>query len=211
MSSFDTCFFERYAHVTLRNCLGPEYDDLVNRDRPDLQSSDGLTMGIEVTRAMEESKSAADELLDNMAGVVEMPTDDRDMEQFLLSGYGYGLNVGRLMGPREKLYWSMALPMKRILESKVSKMTSGLYGMFSKSGLYVFCKDPLGDSDIFGAFRLVMNLQRCQGLKYDFLYLSEVSTLHVCNLREDLADAYRVASFPITMEMRRRFFIDALK
>ena len=55
MSCFDTCFFERYAHVTLRNCLGQEYDDLVNRDRPDLQSSDGRTMGIEVTRAMEES------------------------------------------------------------------------------------------------------------------------------------------------------------
>lgn len=210
MSSYDTCFFERYAHVTLKECLGPEYDDLVNRDRPDLQSSDGLTMGIEVTRAIEESKKAAEELLDNMAGVSEMPCDDMDVEQLLLSGYGYGLNVGRMVSPKENLYWSMALPMKRILESKVSKMISGLYGMYRKTGLYVFSKDALSDSDIIGACNLVLELQRCQALRYDFLYLSEVNVLNVCNLRDDVADTYRVASFPISMEMRRRFFVEAL-
>ena len=37
---FDTCFFERYAQITLETCLGPHYASLVNEDRPDLQMPD---------------------------------------------------------------------------------------------------------------------------------------------------------------------------
>lgn len=55
---FGTCFFEQYAQISLSALLGREFDSLVNRDRPDLQTPDGMTVGIEVTRAMEESKSA---------------------------------------------------------------------------------------------------------------------------------------------------------
>ena len=32
---FDTCFFERYAMVSLATLLGEHYAHLVNRDRPD--------------------------------------------------------------------------------------------------------------------------------------------------------------------------------
>ena len=56
---YGTCFFEQYAQITLAALLGHEFDDLVNRDRPDLQSADGHTLGIEVTRAMEENAKAA--------------------------------------------------------------------------------------------------------------------------------------------------------
>ena len=49
---YDTCFFERYAMLQLRSLLGHKFDYLVNRDRPDLQSPDGKTLGIEVTRAL---------------------------------------------------------------------------------------------------------------------------------------------------------------
>ena len=51
MRKFDTCFFERYAQITLETVLGDEYTDLVNEDRPDLQKPD-KSLGIEVTRAM---------------------------------------------------------------------------------------------------------------------------------------------------------------
>lgn len=44
---FDTCFFEQYAQISLTALLGSEFKCLVNH-----------TIGIEVTRAMEESKSA---------------------------------------------------------------------------------------------------------------------------------------------------------
>ena len=55
---YDTCFFERYAQISLATLLGHEFDCLVNLDRPDLQSEDGKSIGIEVTRAMEESRAA---------------------------------------------------------------------------------------------------------------------------------------------------------
>lgn len=211
MGSYDTCFFERYAHETLKCCLGHEFDDLINRDRPDLQSPDGLTWGIEVTRAMEESKEAAEVLLDYMSGSTPIPEDEGDIEQMVLSGYGYGLNVGRIVSPREKLYWSMALPMKRILESKVSKITSGFYGHFAQNGLYVFCKDDIIEADVIGAMRLVMQLQEFHDHGYDFLYLSEVNALHVCNLKDGINDTFRVSEYEIPAELRRHLYFASLE
>ena len=66
-TKFDTCFFERYAMISLTSLLGEKYSCLVNEDRPDLQAPDH-SLGIEVTRAMEESKKVADSLLLEMAG-----------------------------------------------------------------------------------------------------------------------------------------------
>lgn len=187
MSCFDTCFFERYAHETLRRFLGHEYDDLVNRDRPDLQSPDGRSFGIEVTRAMEETQAAAEQLLDIMAGFKETRIQE---------------DIRR--------YWSMALPMKRILDSKVSKLTSGFYGDFERNGLYVFCKDNIGDPDIIGAYKRVMALQRYSDRRYNYLYLSEVNCLHVCNLSERISDTYRVSTYDISLAARRELYGAAL-
>ena len=210
MSCFDTCFFERYAHQTLMRFLGREYDDLVNRDRPDLQSPDGFSFGIEVTRAMEETQAAAEQLLDNMSGLTNMRVEEDDLERFILNGYTYGLDLGRVLSPRESRYWSMALPMRRILESKVSKLTSGFYGDFERNGLYVFCKDDIGVADIIGAYRRVMELQKYSDRKYNYLYLSEVNCLHVCNLSDRISDTYRVSSYDISLHARRELYGAAL-
>ena len=66
---YDTCFFERYAILQLRSLLGHKFDYLVNRDRPDLQSPDGKTLGIEVTRAMESGRMAALKMLKDISGI----------------------------------------------------------------------------------------------------------------------------------------------
>ena len=68
MRKFDTCFFERYARITLETILGEEFGALVNEDRPDLQMPD-KSLGIEVTRAMEPHKDVAQEMLKEMAGL----------------------------------------------------------------------------------------------------------------------------------------------
>ena len=34
-TKFDTCFFERYAMISLKTLLGEKYSSLVNEDRPD--------------------------------------------------------------------------------------------------------------------------------------------------------------------------------
>lgn len=109
MRKFDTCFFERYAQITLETVLGEEYADLVNEDRPDLQKPDH-SLGIEVTRAMEPRKEAALTMLKEMAGL-HTEADREEMGQIISSGYGYGLQEGRYVGHLEYEYWSLALPL----------------------------------------------------------------------------------------------------
>ncbi len=133
MRKYGTCFFERYAKISLESLLGKDFSDLVNEDRPDLQSPDRISMGIEVTRAMEESRDAARSLLKEIAGIAPMDEDRTDMLQIIESGYAFGLQGGRYIGTKELNYWSAALPMKRILESKISKVSCGLYGDFTKT------------------------------------------------------------------------------
>ena len=90
---FGTCFFEQYAQISLSALLGSEFDCLVNKDRPDLQSPDGKSIGIEVTRAMEESKQAEMALLKDVAGITK-GEEYHDLDQILEYGYGFGLQGG---------------------------------------------------------------------------------------------------------------------
>ena len=105
---FDTCFFERYAKVTLETILGEEYSALINEDRPDLQMED-RSLGIEVTRAMEPRKDVAHSLLREMAGLKVEEGDREDVDRILSSGYGYGLQDGKYIGHMEYDYWFHSL------------------------------------------------------------------------------------------------------
>ena len=210
MSQVETCFFERYARATLKAVLDSGFGRLVNRDRPDLQSPDGRFMGIEVTRAMERSKDAAEMMLDAAAGILPLP-DDSDYGKIVGSGYGYGLQNGGYMGSKEAFYWSLARPLRDILQSKVSKAVCGLYGEFENMGLYVFCKDPLSEAEVIKTYKYVLELQKYADGGYDCLYLSEISRLSVCNLRDGLSDGARVAYFDISPDLRRELFIEAVE
>ena len=95
--AFGTCFFEQYAQISLSALLGSEFDCLVNMDRPDLQSPDGKSIGIEVTRAMEESKQAEMALLKDVAGITKGESD-HDIDQILEYGYSFGLQGGKYIG-----------------------------------------------------------------------------------------------------------------
>lgn len=210
MSQVETCFFERYAHNTLRSFLGHDYDDLVNRDRPDLQTPDGRTIGIEVTRAMEQCKDAADLLLDEISGFVPKPEDLEEYNRIVKSGYGYGLQNGKYIGAKERYYWELAKPLRKIIESKVSKAVCGLYGEFDSMGLFVFCKDNLSEPEVIKTIKYTMELQRYADGGYDTLYLSEINELHVCNLRDGISDSARLVTFDIPQEIRRQLFIESV-
>ena len=176
MRKFDTCFFERYAQITLETVLGEEFADLTNEDRPDLQKPD-KSLGIEVTRAMEPKKEAAMTMLKEMAGFpVETDSsstadssisdsDREEMNQIISSGYGYGLQNGRYVGHLEYEYWSLALPLRRIIESKISKVGSGFYGDFKEFGLYIFCKDDLTEEEANMTMDYASELQRHLDIK----------------------------------------------
>ena len=209
MSRFDTCFFERYARVSLEKLLDEGFAALLNKDRPDLQSADGRSIGIEVTRAMPESKEAADTMLKEMAGIRPVKSagvESEDLDSMLASGYGYGLDDGQYVGSREYDYWSLALPMRRIIENKVSKAGNGFYGEFESLALYVFSKDALSDSEVADIMDFTMNLQSENKIRYDFLYLSEINNLNVRDLR-----SAQMVCHPISRVQRRDFFLASLE
>ena len=209
MSRFDTCFFERYARVSLEKLLDEGFAALLNKDRPDLQSADGRSIGIEVTRAMPESKEAADTMLKEMAGIRPVKSagvESGDLDSMLASGYGYGLDDGQYVGSREYDYWSLALPMRRIIENKVSKAGNGFYGEFELLALYVFSKDALSNSEVADIMDFTMNLQSENKIRYDFLYLSEINNLNVCDLR-----SAQMVCHPISRVQRRDFFLASLE
>ena len=239
MRKFDTCFFERYAQITLETVLGDEYADLVNEDRPDLQKPD-KSLGIEVTRAMEPKKDAALTMLKEMAGFPDgLPgrteewnmaistdktdchtkhkdsisaTDREEIMQIVDSGYGYGLQGGRYVGHLEYEYWSLALPLRRIIESKIRKVASGFYGEFSEYGLYIFTKDDLTHEKAVMTMEYASELQRHLDVKYSKMYLSQIDRLYVC----DLASVKRtdhsttLTTYDISREQCKEFFIKAL-
>ena len=212
MRKFDTCFFERYAQITLETVLGEKYAALVNEDRPDLQMPD-KSLGIEVTRAMEPRKDVALTMIKEMAGLQVAETERDEVDQILQSGYGYGLQEGKYIGSLEYEYWSLALPLRRIIESKVAKVGSGFYGDFKEYGLYVFCKDNLTDEEVAMTLEYTSELQRHLDVKYSVMYLSLIDKLYVCDLtgvdRTDGLTTY--SSYEITRAMCKEFFLKALR
>ena len=204
---FGTCFFEKYAQIVLSTVLGPAFETLVNRDRPDLQSLTGHAMGIEVTRAMEESKAAGLALMQDIAGLTRgLPADDRDT--ILESGYSFGLRTGKYVGVNELPYWRMALPMRRILESKVSK---AVYGHWDRLGLFVFSKDNLSEGEALKAMNYTISLQKYQDIRYNRLFIADIDDLFVCNLDDGLAASSRLARYRLTQDQRRTFFLEAIR
>lgn len=209
---FGTCFFEQYAQISLSALLGSDYDTLVNRDRPDLQSRDGHSMGIEVTRAMEESRKAHLDLLKDISGITPSGREEEtDLGRIVEFGYGYGLRKGRFVGARELSYWSMALPMRRIIESKVHKNGDGFYGTFDQMGLFIFSHDNLLEPEALKAMNYTMSLQKNLERRYDRLYLADVDDLFVCNLEDGLSEASRLVRIAITREQRQSFYMEAIR
>ena len=212
MRKFDTCFFERYAQITLETVLGKEYADLVNKDRPDLQKLD-KSLGIEVTRAMESNKRSALHMLKEMAGLEVHEENREEISQIIKSGYGYGLQDGKYIGHLEYEYWSLALPLRRIIESKISKVGSGFYGDFKEFGLYIFCKDDLTEEEVNMAMEYASELQRHIDAKYSKIYLSLINRLYVCDLSEVNRIDHKTTctSYDISSRMCKEFFLRALE
>ena len=212
MKRFDTCFFERYAQITLETVLGSEYKDLVNKDRPDLQKADG-SLGIEVTRAMEPRKEDAVEMIKEMAGLQVEEKDREEVNEIIRSGYGYGLQEGKYIGHLEYEYWSLALPLRRIIESKVRKVASGFYSDFKEFGLYIFCKDDLTEEEVVKTMEYTSELQRNLDIRYSTMYLSMIDKLYVCDLTDvnRLDEVRNYRSFVIDSKLCKEFFKQALK
>lgn len=201
---YDTCFFERYAMLSLQTILGHKFDGLVNVDRPDLQSADGRTLGIEVTRAMEEGRASALHMLKGIAGVSGAQPD------IASPGYSYGLHEGLYVGGMEIGYWKTALPMQKIIRSKVSKVASGFYGDYSEFGLFIFTMDPLTEREAAAAMMFTMDLQKENDVKYSRLFLYSISRFYVCNLEDGISMDFRMMDIDVSLEQRRDLFLNSI-
>ena len=202
---FDTCFFERYAMVSLATLLGEHYAHLVNRDRPDLQDEE-QGIGIEVTRAIRENKNVANALVNEMAGEDIKEVNAEDLRDINQSGYAYGLGDGTLVGRNEYEFWSLALPLKRILEIKMDKVNNGFYGDFDEFGLFVFTKEDLDLDQVKQTIAFMMEKQAYQNRLYSRLFLSQIQTLFDCDLETGQCKKYKVSR-----EQRRQFYDEAIK
>lgn len=209
LRKYGTCFFEEYARIELSALLGREFEDLLDRDRPDLQSPDGRRLGIEVTRAMEQSKTAAQQLLKEVSGIFPA-AERRELEEIVRTGYAYGLRNGEYIGARELGYWQLAHPLRNILKSKVGKAGSGFYGQYDKMGLFVFSKDNLNEEQAAQTCRYMMQLQADQEIRYNRLYLADINELFVCNLDDGLSFDARLVIIPVSREQRRDFYLRAV-
>lgn len=202
---FDTVFFERYAMITLHSILGEHFAHLKNYDRPDLQDvAHGI--GIEVTRAIKENRIEAEMLINEMAGAEIFNLNEADRQRALQYGYSYGLIYGSSMGKLEQQYWSLALPLKRIIKSKVQKVSDGFYGFFPEFGLYIFSKDNLTQSEIELAAQYTIDLQRDNKIRYSELFISQINQLSVCNLQTQTIDNY-----PISNDQCNQFYCAAVE
>ena len=201
---FDTCFFERYAMVSLATLLGEHYAHLVNRDRPDLQD-EVQSIGIEVTRAIRENKNVANALVNEMAGEAVTEVNAEDMRHIRQSGYAYGLGDGSIIGRNEYEFWSLALPLKRILEIKMDKVNNGFYGDFNEFGLFVFTKEDLGLDQIKQTIAFMMEKQAYQNRLYSRLFLSQIQALFDCDL-----ETGHFRKIKISEEQRRLFYEEAI-
>lgn len=202
---FDTCFFERYAMVSLATLLGEHYAHLVNRDRPDLQDEE-QSIGIEVTRAIRENKNVANALVNEMAGEDVKEVNAEDLRHINQSGYAYGLGDGTLIGRNEYEFWSLALPLKRILEIKMDKVNNGFYGDFDEFGLFVFTQEDLDLDQVKQTIAFMMEKQAYQNRLYSRLFLSQIQTLFDCDLETGQWKKYKVSR-----EQRRQFYNEAIK
>jgi hypothetical protein len=202
---FDTCFFERYAMVSLATLLGEHYAHLVNRDRPDLQDED-QSIGIEVTRAIRENKNVANALVNEMAGEDIKEVNAEDLRHINQSGYAYGLGDGTLVGRNEYEFWSLALPLKRILEIKMDKVNNGFYGDFNEFGLFVFTKEDLDLDQIKQTIAFMREKQSYQNRLYSRLFISQIQAMFDCDLETGQYKKYKVSR-----EQRRQFYDEAIR
>ena len=202
---FDTCFFERYAMVSLATLLGEHYAHLVNRDRPDLQD-ETQSIGIEVTRAIRENKNVANALVNEMAGENIKEVNAEDLRHINQSGYAYGLGDGSIIGRNEYEFWSLALPLKRILEIKMDKVNNGFYGDFDEFGLFVFTKEDLDLDQIKQTIAFMREKQAYQNRLYSRLFISQIQAMFDCDLETGQYKKYKVSR-----EQRRQFYDKAIR
>jgi hypothetical protein len=203
MQRYDTNFFERYARISLIDLVDDSFVGLKNSDRPDLQD-DKHGIGIEVTRAIRENKDVANALINEIVGRPVLDVSENDWIDMTKYGYGYGIHES-IVGKIEYDYWAAALPLRRIIENKIRKVSNGFYGDFPKFGLYIFSKENLTDDMVRSTMAYATDMQRSNEKKYSYMYISQIQELFICDLNDS-----SFCMVEISKKQRRKFYREAI-
>ena len=141
-----------------------------------------------------------------MAGEDIKEVNAEDLRHINQSGYAYGLGDGTLVGRNEYEFWSLALPLKRILEIKMDKVNNGFYGDFDEFGLFVFTKEDLDLDQIKQTIAFMREKQAYQNRLYSRLFISQIQAMFDCDLETGQYKKYKVSR-----EQRRQFYDEAIK
>ena len=158
-------------------------------------------MGTKLERISELSKQNPEMVFTSVGHLI-----NEDLLKIQESGYSYGLGMNYTVGSNEYNYWALALPMKRILESKMWKINNGFYGDFKEFGLYVFTKYDLVADEVEEIIGFMMDAQQSKKIRYDHLFISQIDTFFDCDLHSGDFDCY-----PIDSRLRRRFYNRAVE
>jgi hypothetical protein len=148
----------------------------------------------------------ANALVNEMAGKAVKEVNAADLRHINQTGYAYGLGDGSIVGRNEYEYWSLALPMKRILEIKMDKVNNGFYGDFREFDLFVFTKEDLDIDQIKQTISFMQEKQAFQNRLYSHLFVSQIQTLFDCDLFSGHYKKYKVSR-----AQRRHFYDEAIK
>jgi hypothetical protein len=116
------------------------------------------------------------------------------------------LGDGSIIGRNEYEFWSLALPLKRILEIKMDKVNNGFYGDFDEFGLFVFTKEDLDLDQIKQTIAFMREKQAYQNRLYSRLFISQIQAMFDCDLETGQYKKYKVSR-----EQRRQFYDEAIR
>ena len=168
-------YYECYAKIALSQLLSRNYKNLIVKDKPDLQFSDGSS-GIEVTQAIDPAQQRAERLYTEIVyGLVR--SKEGALQEIRNCGCKY--ENGILMGKTGTDSFNLIL---QAIKAKLEKINKGGYDYFHHYDLFVF--SDIYDDDIMlkNALSSMLALSGKYNLFFEKIWVLVPGSLYVFDL-----------------------------
>lgn len=169
---YDEC----YAKIVLSQLVSNAYENIVIKDKPDLQFSDG-SRGIEVTQAIEEKQQEAEKLFVKASrGLV----NDKERVMKRIREIGCKCENGILLGIPSKDTFQLIL---KAMEDKLDKINNGSYAHFCHYDLFIFSDVYADDMMQNNALEEMIKLSENFELVFEKIFVLVPGYLYIFELR----------------------------
>lgn len=184
-------YMEERARHTLHHVCGVALDEWICADKPDLQSTTNHC-GIEVVQDVYENEQEMHHFLETIWGQPLEKVADKKIQRFEECGGSLRIKNGIIQGASLGEKPSYPDHLIETIEKKVDLINRGGYKKFDQYGLYVFVETTFIDKNwrsfVQQTINAIMKYQKCHSIKYDVLYLDQLYTLCICDLRKGTFD-----------------------